>query len=105
MCECRMLYEPNPKHKEPWQRGRKGSICPKLRNPDAQALLDGSLSAGDKRYATHDGRAFCAQAHAEGRWHGYPVGWKEVPEAVRRQFLASGQVKRSDIRNSWEGHS
>jgi len=22
-------YVPNPKHKEPWQRGRRGSLCPR----------------------------------------------------------------------------
>lgn len=23
-----LYYESNPKHTEPWQRGRKGSLCP-----------------------------------------------------------------------------
>jgi hypothetical protein len=23
-------YEPNPKHKDPWQRGARGSLCPKM---------------------------------------------------------------------------
>ena len=36
------LYEPNPKHKEPWQRGAKGSLCPK--GADASALLAASVT-------------------------------------------------------------
>lgn len=35
-----LLYEPNPKHKEPWQRGARGSLCPK--DADGPALLAAS---------------------------------------------------------------
>jgi hypothetical protein len=32
-----LTYEPNPKHKEPWQRGARGTLCP--READGSALL------------------------------------------------------------------
>lgn len=35
-----LTYEPNPKHKEPWQRGARGSLCP--RDADGPALLAAS---------------------------------------------------------------
>jgi hypothetical protein len=35
--EERPVYESNPKHKEPWQRGARGSLCPK--DADGPALL------------------------------------------------------------------
>jgi len=98
-----MQYEPNPKHKEPWQHGRKGSLCP----PDLDALardalLEGSVQHGSKRYATDGERAFEAQEHQPGAWHGYPVGWKEVPESLRRVWRDEGRVKRQAIRRHWD---
>lgn len=71
-----MRYEPSPKHKEPWQPGRKGSMCPReLDEAGRNALLERSVEHGDKRYATDGRRAFEAQQHGDGVWHGYPVGW------------------------------
>jgi hypothetical protein len=35
-----LKHEPNAKHKEPWQRGARGSLCP--RGVDAEVLLEGS---------------------------------------------------------------
>ena len=72
----RLVYGESDKRCKPWQPGRRGSLCP----PDidlklAQALLCQSEPEGDKRYAAHDGRAFCGQSDDGGRhWHGYPVG-------------------------------
>jgi hypothetical protein len=91
-------YESNPKHKEPWQPGARGSLCPADVHPIAQKLLDESELWAGKRYATHRGDAFCAQQHAEDRWHGYPVLWREVPEAVRRKWLIDGKIVRRDIK-------
>ena len=99
-----MRYEPNPKHKEPWQRGRRGSPCPAFEREMVVKLLRGSVVEGGKRYACHEGRAYCAREHAEGRWHGYPVGWKEVPTSLSRKWREEGLVRRSDIRKHWEGH-
>jgi len=96
-----MEYEGNPKHKEPWQRGRQGSPCPQ--DVDPNALLDESEQAGDKRYATDGERVFCAQEHGSDLWHGYPVGWREIPESLRRQWLSEGKVKRASIRKHWDG--
>lgn len=99
-----MRYESNPKHKEPWQRGRRGSPCPKLAPGTVQGLLEKSELHGNKRLACHEGWAYCAQEHEPGRWHGYPVGWKEVPAQLRNKWRREGLVKRSDIQKHWEGH-
>ncbi|MEA3410183.1 MAG: hypothetical protein U9R74_01435 [Pseudomonadota bacterium] len=98
-----MKYEGNPKHKDPWQRGRRGSLCPKeIDSKLAQDLLRRSEVAGRKRFAAHEGKAFCAMAHREGLWHGYPVGWSEVPPSVRDLLVRKGQVTRREIRQHWE---
>ena len=101
----KLVYEGNPKHKAPWQSGRKGSLCP----PDislqrAQALLHESVVEGRKRYAVDKGRAFCAQQHdaAKNRWHGYPASWKEVSVAIRRQLMENGLVTAREIKRYWE---
>jgi hypothetical protein len=99
------MYEPNPKHKEPWQRGRRGSLCPPMEDGAAQELLGGSDLEGGKRFACREGKAYCAQEHLPGRWHGYPVGWREVPPKLRGKWLEKGIVSRADMRRHWEGHS
>jgi hypothetical protein len=97
-----MTYEGNPKHKEPWQPGRRGSMCPDFVTIEtAQQLLDGSVAAKNARYATIGGLAFCAREHRPEFWHGYPVGWREVPVNVRLGWIGSGIVKRSDVRKNW----
>jgi len=96
-----MTYEGNPKHKEPWQPGRRGSLCP--RSVDArvaQQLLEESVPVGSARYAIWQGQPFCAREHGPGLWHGYPVGWHEVPPAVRNDWIQSGLVTRSQIRRN-----
>src|SRR6266498_794827 len=98
----RMIYEGNPKHKEPWQLGRRGSLCPReITLAEAQELLNTSVAIGSVRYATSNGKAFCAREHRTGMWHGYPVSWREVPALVRQNWEREGVVKRSDIRNNW----
>lgn len=97
-----MVYEGNPKHKEPWQPGRRGSMCPRSITLElAQKLLDGSVAAGGARYATVEGVAFCAREHRPGSWHGYPVAWREVPADVRLAWLEAGVVRRADVRKNW----
>jgi hypothetical protein len=99
-------YEPNPNHKAPWQAGRKGSLCPRDLAEDARdRLLAASQvdpTGGKGRYATDGRRAFCAYPHDGDKWHGFPVGWKEVPEALRREWKGAGLVKQTDIRRFWE---
>jgi hypothetical protein len=97
-----LRYESNPKHKEPWQRGAKGSLCPK--DVDAAALL--AASAIDpkhpgKRYATDGARAYCGQEHRPGCWHGYPVQWREVPTVILREWRTSGLVSRRGLKEHW----
>lgn len=99
------VYEGNPKHKAPWQPGRKGSLCPKdVELARARELLQSSLPEGKQRYAVDQGRAFCAQQHdpAKNRWHGYPIPWREVPASVRRRLRESGAVNPRDIKRYWE---
>jgi len=97
-----MVYESNPKHRDPWQPGRKGSLCPvSITTANAQALLEGSELDGKIRYATWEGRVFEAQEHQPGRWHGYPVGWVEVPEKLRRKWQTDGLVSRRQIDEYW----
>ena len=99
----KMQYEGNPKHKEPWQRGRRGSLCPKeIDLKRAQTLLDQSEAFGRKRFAAFEGRAYCAMEHLEGRWHGYPVGWSEVPPRVRNALVETKQVTRREMKRNWD---
>ena len=97
-----LRYVPNSKHSDPWQPGRRGSLCPREVRPLANDLLNGSEVDGYKRYALHAGKAYCAQEHRPGLWHGYPVGWVEVPERLRRKWRAEGKVSRHDIRRYWD---
>ena len=98
-----MRYECNPKHKLPWQRGRKGTLCPRhVDQATAQQLLDGSEAAENNRYAVYEGRAYRAQQHALDAWHGYPVGWVEVPAKLRLKWLAEGRVQKKNVREHWD---
>lgn len=95
-------YEPNPKHKEPWQRGARGSLCPK--DADAPALLAASEidpAHPGKRYATDGTRAYCGHEHLPGCWHGFPVEWRAVPAIIRNAWLAAGRVSRRAVREHW----
>jgi hypothetical protein len=97
-----LRYEPNPKHKEPWQRGARGSLCPK--EADGPALLAASHvdpKHPGKRYATDGHRAYCGQEHHPGRWHGYPVQWREVPPRIRSGLVADNQVSKRDMKEYW----
>ncbi|MEI6784580.1 MAG: hypothetical protein WCQ21_27115 [Verrucomicrobiota bacterium] len=100
------VYEGNPKHKTPWQPGRKGSLCPSnISLERARQLLLSSIIEGRKRYGADQGRAFCAQQHdaTKDRWHGYPIGWSEVPAGVRQQLVKAAVVTTRDIKRFWEG--
>lgn len=93
----------NPKHKEPWQRGRRGSLCGPVHAELARQLFESSVLVNEKRYATHDGRAYCAKGNEADIWHGWLVGWKEVPEPLRRQWVGEGIVKRRAVMRFWDG--
>lgn len=98
-----MQYEGNPKHKDPWQRGRQGSLCPKtIGLATAQQLLEHSELEGQARYAVYEGRAYCARQHGNDLWHGYPIGWSEVPPGIRTHWEREGRVTRRDIKKHWD---
>ena len=96
-----MEYKSNPKHSKPWQRGRKGSLCPRAARALADELLQGSVLHGKKRYATHAGRAYCAQQSIDDLWHGYPVAWKEVPSQIVQLWKRGRIVSRRDVKRYW----
>jgi hypothetical protein len=98
-------YQSNPKHSEPWQAGRKGSLCPKEVKPLASELLEKSELFGKKRFTFHNGRPYCAQQHGEDVWHGYPVGWKEVPAELRNKWKRAKLVSKKEIDRYWESDS
>jgi len=85
-----LTYEPNPNHKEPWQRGARGSLCP--RDADGPALLAASEvdpKHQGKRYATDGIRAYCEHEHSADHWHGFPHRMEEG-SCVYPQRLAHG---------------
>lgn len=95
-------YEPNPKHKEPWQPGKKGTLCPKdLSLRDAVKLLTESVEFDGGRWAAHGGRAFKAKQHAKDRWHGWWVGWVEVPATLRLRWLRAKIISNTDLKRYW----
>jgi hypothetical protein len=99
-----LVYGGNAKHQEPWQRGRKGSLCSKRDLQQAQELLDASVLVGKKRWATDGERAFSGKQDGHGKWHGYPVGWLEVPTEIRNEWQDAGRVKRRSITQHWRHH-
>jgi len=101
-CRVALKYEGNPKHKEPWQAGRKGALCPKWSHQQVAILLRDSIDDGQQRYATMNGVAFSAQQHLPDVWHGYPVPWVEVPHKIWRKWLETGLVSRRQLRAGWE---
>ena len=89
-----MRYESSRKHKEPWQRGRRGALCPKEIDEElAYRLLAESELADDVRYAAHDGRAYCARQHGQDIWHGYP----SVGSECRNASGASGSPTAASV--------
>ena len=71
---------------------------------EAQTLLNESILVGIARYSVRDEKAYRGAEHSPGRWHGWPVGWKEVPPAVFREFRDKGKVSRSAKDRFWHGH-
>lgn len=100
-----LVYQGNPKHKHPWVGGRRGSLCPReITVEQAQAMLQSSMLHGKKRYGVDaSGRPYCAQASDvhHGRWHGYPVKWREVPSLILKQVAEHGLVSRKQIDEAW----
>jgi hypothetical protein len=99
-----IVYEPNPKHKRIPAPGKHGSLCP--RHADGPALLRSSDLVGNKRYATDGTNAYCAQRHDPGNdpgretWHGYPIGWEEVPPSLIALWVAEDKVQRRTVQRA-----
>jgi hypothetical protein len=101
-------YEPNPRHKQPWQPGARGTLCP--RGADGAVLFETATQdpiRPGKRYNTDGQRAYCAHPNARLDpdddqqhvvWHGFPVQWGAVPIAVQRQWVAEGRIPRVRLR-------
>lgn len=97
-----LVYEPNLKHKEPWQRGARGSLCPRgASGPSLLATSEIDIEHPGKRYATDGTRAYCGHEHSPGCWHGFPVEWRVVPAYIRNAWLADGHVSRRAVRDQW----
>ena len=97
-----LRYEPNPKHKEPWQRGARGSLCPP--DVDGHALLAASEldpNQPGKRFATDGRRAYCGHEHSPGCWHGFPIEWRSVPAAILKVWLADKRISKRDVKDYW----
>ncbi len=84
--QAQMVYESNPKHRDPWQIGKKGSLCEAEVRPLAKQLLEESVLWEGKRYAVHVGKAYYAQEHQPNRWHGYPA---DCSRTVLRQLAGN----------------
>jgi hypothetical protein len=93
------IYEGIPKHKEPWIRGARGSLCPK--GVDGVPLFEEAVpdpKKPGKRYATDGTNAYCAHSSNVATptggtfWHGFPYEWRKVPAAVQRQWIAEGKI-------------
>ena len=96
-CEC------NDKHKQPWQRGHRASLCPRDMKRTAENLLQDGEAVDGKRYAVHEGRARCAQKHGDDIRHGYPIGWSETPKSLRHAWVGQGRLRRQYVRKHWNG--
>ena len=94
-----LLYKPSPKHKSKPARGVKGSLCPS--GVSGAGLLAQSCLVPAKprrRWATHQGRAYCAMHDNVDSWHGYPVEMTAVPAPVWRAWLDLGKIGTGDLR-------
>ena len=106
-----LRYVPKEKHKDPFQRGRKGTLCPpasELPVDKAQALLDGSdpdpRLKQVERWATDGRLAYCGRPYDRKRrlaWYGFPVGWIRVPERLRRKWIKAGAADRATMYCFW----
>ncbi len=93
-------YVPNPKHKEPWQRGRRGALCGEADGPGLFAGAVEDPENPNRRWATDGVRFYVAQSPrhpdvtGDVHWHGYPVGALSVPTSVMRSWVAETKVSR-----------
>lgn len=104
-----VTYRAKEKHKEPWQPGRKGTLCTLGLDPDAHAellrfaaqLVADGAECGPVRYNHFRGRAYAARRRTDGSWYGYPVGFREVPQPIWRRWVAEGALRRAEVQRWW----
>ena len=98
-----LVYESNPRHRDPWQPGKKGGLCPReIDIKTAQRLLNGSYPSGKQRYAVYEGQPYAAKEHRPGLWHGHPAYWVDVPPEVWSHFKECGLVRNRDMGRYWK---
>lgn len=83
--------------------GEKGRCALAWSHQKAAELLATSteMSPGE-RYATSGGVAFSGKEHRPGVWHGYPIGWVEVPPKLIKLWQSEQRVSKRQIRDNWE---
>lgn len=112
-------YRGSEKHKNRPSQGSKGTLCPEWTHTtshagyghdpfehdwsktEASQLFAAALPHpnGEERcYATRRGIAFEAKPTNDGAWHGYPVPWASVPDAIVDQWLEVGTVTNQQIK-------
>lgn len=108
-------YRGSLKHKSRPAQGRKGTICPEWTHiglgvdpfnhewnqTQAHALFEQAEQSANEPgpvFATKNGIAFEGKPTADGTWHGYPVPWEQVPHDLKDKWLASGKVRKKDLR-------
>ncbi len=100
------VYRPSPRHKQPWQPGARGTLCP----PEVDGPVLFATSVADparpgKRYNTDGVHAYCAHPSTKQtaagdtvEWHGFPVEWRTVPIAIQRTWVSAGLIGRLRLR-------
>jgi hypothetical protein len=58
-----------------------------------------SNAARNKGLDRHSG---LEQRCSNGLWHGYPVGWSEVPPEVRSLLVQKGRVTHREVKRYWD---
>ena len=119
MNDVTSLYRGSEKHKNRPSIGAKGTLCPEWTHTtsdsryendpfkhdwsktEAHELFDSAVphpGGEERRYATKNGIAFEAKPTNDGKWHGYPIPWKSVPETIVDRWLGSGDVTNKQIK-------
>jgi hypothetical protein len=111
-------YRGSSKHKNRPTGEQKGTFCPEWTHATPEggfgadahehawsttkaATLFAEASVDPKtgrRYATERGIAFEAKSTADGTWHGYPIPWESVPNAIRQTWMKDSKVLRGQIK-------
>jgi hypothetical protein len=100
-------YVASPRHKQPWQPGARGTLCPA--GVDGVELFRTATANPNnprKRYNTDGEQAYCAHPSVKNldddeqdvMWHGFPIEWRAVPPAVQRIWIEEGRITKLRMR-------